>query len=204
MTKKRMNKVLVMAMVLLGISTLLTAACAPRQSIDKPSAGATDDAVATVSLPQWTEDSNCTSSECHTAEADSATDKACVFSLHGELACITCHMNEEGKLATQHKDYATAKPSTKLKKTAVSNEACLSCHDRLELASATAASSVLTDANGTVVNPHGLPATAAHEESISCSNCHKMHKGNPAEEAAGKVCASCHHQAVYECGTCHD
>ena len=62
----------------------------------------------------------------------------------------------------------------------------------------------LTDDEGTVVNPHDVPANADHEGAgISCSSCHKVHTAEGAAQTAPTVCKNCHHHGVYECGTCH-
>ena len=103
----------------------------------------------------------------------------------------------------------------KLKNTAVSEETCLTsgCHSMDELVAATASSTVLTDSNGTVKNPHEMLIDENHiansNADLACSSCHKMHEENGAEsqavaESAQAKCTGCHHQNVYECGTCHD
>ena len=61
---------------------------------------------------------------------------------------------------------------------------------------------VLTDMNGTIVNPHALPESADHAE-VSCVSCHQMHAAGSIEKKAQRACASCHHADVYECYTCH-
>lgn len=71
------------------------------------------------------------------------------------------------------------------------------------LISATAACTVLTDENGTTVNPHDLPAVEDHA-SITCVTCHKGHSSDTIEESAVKACALCHHENVFECYTCHE
>lgn len=71
------------------------------------------------------------------------------------------------------------------------------------LISATAACTVLTDENGTTVNPHDLPAVEDHA-SITCVTCHKGHSDDTIEESAVKACALCHHENVFECYTCHE
>lgn len=70
-------------------------------------------------------------------------------------------------------------------------------------ATATADVTVLTDENGTTVNPHDLPVNKSHD-TIVCATCHTMHDDAPLEETAAEACTKCHHDNVYECFTCHD
>ena len=86
-----------------------------------PQSGSSDGgSTQTAASGEWTESSDCTS--CHATEASSGTDTSCLYSKHASVACNTCHTNSDGKLATAHEDYATAKAPTKLKKTEVSSE----------------------------------------------------------------------------------
>lgn len=153
-------------------------------------------------LAAWTPDSDCVN--CHVFEAESATDTACAYSLHADVECITCHANTDGSMAKAHERYETAKQPAKLKRTEVTSGVCLSCHIETELKEATADVTALTDGNGTVVNPHDLPQTEDHADAIACSSCHKMHLPESAIDTAPQACLSCHHDNVYECGTCHD
>lgn len=80
---------------------------------------------------------------------------------------------------------------------------CSACHNVDDIKAATEDSAVLTDVNGTVVNPHDLPAIEDHA-AIVCSSCHKSHEvSENTEKSAKRTCASCHHADVYECYTCH-
>jgi hypothetical protein len=94
---------------------------------------------------------------------------------------------------------STVKKSS-LVNTSVDEAACLTCHDRDALIEATADCTVLTDAQGTVVNPHDLIEGSQHDQ-VTCEDCHKMHSNDSA--AAYRACVSCHHAEVWECGTCH-
>lgn len=94
---------------------------------------------------------------------------------------------------------STVKKSS-LVNTVVSEGACLTCHDRDTLVEATADCTLLTDAQGTVVNPHDIVEGSQHE-GVLCEDCHKMHSNDSA--AAYRACVSCHHAEVWECGTCH-
>ena len=151
---------------------------------------------------EWTADADC--SLCHSTELDSLSDSSCTASSHSSLECTTCHTDTEG-LVTAHEDVTMddTDGAKRLKKTEVSEETCLSCHGSYEeLAELTADSTVLTDNNGTVVNPHDLPDVENHE-SITCTSCHEMHSGVSIEESAMDKCTDCHHSSVFECGTCH-
>ena len=72
-----------------------------------------------------------------------------------------------------------------------------------DLAAKTEACAILTDANGTVVNPHALPENEDHT-TIDCGSCHSMHSDDTIEDTAKKACKGCHHMDVYECNTCHE
>ena len=80
---------------------------------------------------------------------------------------------------------------------------CTPCHATEDIVAATAECTALTDDNGTVVNPHDLPAVADHAE-LACASCHKKHDvGGGIDKTAQRSCVSCHHAYVYECYTCH-
>lgn len=178
----------------------LCAGCAPQSKDDTGNAEGTADGAPATTV-EWSMQSDCTT--CHSNEADSENDSACAMSTHAKqgLTCTSCHA-DESTLKTAHADTSKSAPK-KLSKTEVSPEVCLSCHDRDSLAQATADSTVLTDSNGTVVNPHELPTTGDHG-SIACSDCHKMHSDKSVADTAEKKCVSCHHADVYECNTCHE
>ena len=125
-----------------------------------------------------------------------------LITIHAPLGCTTCH--DDAKLPELH-DGATpgSKMPEKLKKTNVSEELCLSCHGSYEeLAELTEDCDLLTDDNGTTVHPHDLPDVADHDP-ITCTNCHVVHSKKTVEQTAPAKCLSCHHENVYECGTCH-
>lgn len=119
------------------------------------------------------------------------------------LECSTCHEDSD-KLAKAHKKMnRKGQEATSLKKTVVSSEVCLSCHNADELAEATQDCTVLTDSKGTTVNPHDLPDVEEHA-SINCVDCHQVHETDKSlDQAAKATCGNCHHAGIYECGTCH-
>lgn len=148
--------------------------------------------------------SGCTA--CHTKAAASAEDPACLVSKHSDLDCIVCHDSTDEAFQKVHdkaSDPSKADKVKQLKKTEVSSDICLACHDRAALVEATEDLSLLTDIKGTTVNPHDLPQVSNHED-IACDDCHKMHSDEDAETTAPNVCLSCHHTGAYECGTCHE
>lgn len=119
------------------------------------------------------------------------------------LTCTTCHNDEEG-LAKAHRKMDSGKTAKRLKRTSVSDEVCLTCHDKEQLVAATADVTVLTDTKGTTVNPHDIPANDSHAD-IQCVSCHQAHydEDETIETMAMGVCVDCHHAQVFECGTCH-
>ena len=90
----------------------------------------------------------------------------------------------------------------RLYSTEVVDDTCLSCHPRETLVEATADCETLKDSDGTVVNPHDIPSTEAHDSRIMCVTCHAMHSKEDSW-AAYRTCTSCHHSEIWECGTCH-
>lgn len=118
------------------------------------------------------------------------------------MTCADCHEDSD-KLADAHKRMNGGTEATRLKKTAVASELCLACHDADTLAEATAECTVLTDDNGTTINPHQLPEVGEHA-GINCADCHQVHEAEKTlAQTARTTCGSCHHAGVYECGTCH-
>ena len=203
MLKMKVRLVLSIALLFLVV---IIASCSPRQVVKDPLVEDQEGAV-TAGTPVWSEASDCES--CHVAQVASGSDSKCGFAAHlaESAACGSCHKNSDGKLAKGHENYAFADQPVKLKRSAVADASCTSvgCHDdakpRIE---ATEGLTLLTDSNGTTVNPHDLPATRTHLETDVCSSCHKMHRDSSPEELAPALCIGCHHQDVYECGTCHN
>lgn len=195
MKSKLIMTLLIPALTLASVAFL--AACAPQNNTQGTVNN--DDAVSV----SWSMDSDCTA--CHSKEASSMTDTACLASTHATqgLDCTSCHTDEQA-LTEVHADVtADATAPTKLQATQVGKEVCTTCHDTAELKAATATSTVLTDSRGTVVNPHDLPVNDSHAE-ISCNNCHEMHTDKAVDKAAPAECRSCHHANVYQCYTCHE
>ena len=132
-----------------------------------------------------------------------------------EATCLGCHGNgmiaapqAEEKVTSTQTDVPSEKPNdsgaTPDAKTAVQETPdAEEVIPHEALIAATAASTALTDENGTVVNPHDLPAVEDHA-SLTCVSCHKGHADDTIEESAMKACVLCHHESVFECYTCHE
>lgn len=161
-----------------------------------------DGAETTTASFTFTEDADCSS--CHTTESESYEDSDCTASYHSDVTCITCHSDIDG-LTEAHEDVEYGdKTATRLKSTEIDTSACISCHGDLEtLAELTEDCTILTDDEGTVVNPHDLPDVEYHE-TVDCGDCHEMHSTDDISETSTSTCLSCHHSGVYECYTCHD
>lgn len=179
-------------------------AAAQKADASKTSKGA-DDAAAPAAGPSdelvaWAEGMACEA--CHADQAASVEDEACTMAVHAplELDCVACHA-DDALMDVHAKAKADAKLPTKLKKTKVA-DGCATCHATEALIEATADSEALTDSEGTVVNPHDLPAVKDHK-SFTCDACHKMHTSDSPANRAATQCVSCHHEDVYECYTCH-
>ena len=132
------------------------------------------------------------------------TDVAAYARMHVQnfkFECTTCHIESEG-LEKAHKKLNSGKEATRLKRSAVDDSICLTCHQPEKLVEATADYTGLADIKGTTVNPHELPKVENHK-TIQCVDCHQVHSEKAITETAIAVCNSCHHAGVFECGTCH-
>ncbi|MEG0015012.1 cytochrome c3 family protein [Gordonibacter sp.] len=177
--------------------------CAPRAAVPSERGEATGSAAPEVAFT-WSADADC--SPCHNAESASMADSACQAAAHEQnaITCTSCHNDAAGLTAAHEGSTTSSKMPTKLTKTKITEQMCLSCHESREaLAVKTANSTVLVDSLGTVVNPHALPASDGHA-GIACADCHQMHAAGTPGDLAKKTCISCHHEDVFECGTCHE
>lgn len=147
----------------------------------------------------WSVDSNCET--CHSDVHASLEGEAGVAQAHSAVSCDTCHSNVD-ELATIHQETTKTTPGKiRRLKTPVAKETCLQCHGSLEdLAEKTAQCTVLTDSEGTTVNPHVIPDNGEHTTDPACTTCHGMHKDVDPQD----YCRSCHHTDIYTCYTCHD
>lgn len=195
------SQVLIVAAV--AICVVALAGCQPKSADSSHSAESASAAEDTTPIQvAWTPDSDCSS--CHSVEDLSMSDTSCAASQHSVETCMTCHDDEEA-LAGAHEGSEGKKPPVKLKKTEVADDVCLSCHGSYEeLAEKTADLTLLTDENGKVVNPHEVKELTESHEPTVCGDCHKLHSPDASSVVAPEFCLSCHHENVYECGTCHD
>jgi hypothetical protein len=206
-SRKHIRLIMWLVAICVVVVPLVIVGCAPRQASEGGSGSdAPDDGAEEAIVVAWTMDSDCTT--CHTAES-SAQDPTAPALYHEEeegVECVTCHTAGESELAQVHEGTtATDTMPVRLKKTEVNDEACLSCHVTSDLITLTQASTVLTDDNGLVVNPHDRPENSSHV-SVNCTNCHQQHE--PKAEIAKNsmaTCTTCHHEKVFACGPpCHD
>ena len=194
--RRRVACALAVAAATLVLASSLSA-CAPKQSQADASSAKNGDAAMTVA---WSADMECSS--CHAQEVGSESDSACLASKHESASCESCHGTAESLADAHASASAEATMPTKLSKEhAIDEDTCLSCHGSWDdLAGKSADVTVLTDANGTTVNPHAMDRTGDHA-AISCTTCHSVHE---AEADQKEYCLSCHHEDVFECRTCHE
>ena len=201
---------IVLASAVAGVIALMslgTVGCAPKTAdLSETGSGSQAEADENAAMTgdfAFSADADCTT--CHSTEGDSLGDATMPASNHATQECTTCHSDIDS-LATAHDGVQFGdKAPKRLKKTTIDTTACFSsgCHGSQEdLAAKTEACAILTDANGTVVNPHALPGGESHD-SIHCTDCHEAHSGRTIDETGMGTCISCHHAGVFECNTCH-
>jgi len=207
----RFLSVAVVAGVLIAL-VAVAGGCAPKtadtNSNTQAPTGDSSDAGGIVADFTWSANSEC--GTCHVVEQGSMDTTAATASVHffNGVDCLQCH-TDVAKLESAHEGVNTAsRMPTKLKTALIGNDICLSCHesthdDLAALAALTASSTVLSDKNATVVNPHDLPQNDDHNI-IKCGSCHDMHSSEPIAQTSKKNCLNCHHEDVFECGTCHE
>lgn len=196
-----MKRMMMVVAVCAMATCCVLAACAGSPKVEPAPSGGSGGESTPAAQVAWSFDmEGCTT--CHNGQ------DGVLPAEHAGQACISCH-TDEAKLAKVHSgDYAGKAVPTRLKKTAVADDACTACHETYEaLVPKTTGVTVLTDEEGTVVNPHTVKHdNADHEASdnISCAACHGQHSGTSVAESAPRVCIGCHHENVYQCHTCHD
>ena len=151
-------KALACAFSTFAVLALALTGCAPKAN-DAVVTGEDEAAAVQVDFT-WSETGDC--SMCHAKEQASFEDGSCAISRHKDVACSQCHA-DVAALSAAHEG-ATAEKAAKavLKTTAVDVATCESCHSQDEVEVVTAGVTVLTDMNGTIVNPHALPESADH------------------------------------------
>ena len=204
-----MRRFAVAAICMLALAfVVVSSACSPSTS-DVSESGAESDAAPTVSAEdgeaapielasaEWSPEGDCAT--CHDDEESHKTEA------HPAVACVQCHTDVSALGAVHEGKTSSDKMPTRLKKTQVEEDACESCHSGYEeLAAQTSSLDILTDSEGTVVNPHEIKNHGGEEHrEFTCADCHGEHKGKTPGEQAQSLCAGCHHANVYKCGTCH-
>lgn len=150
----------------------------------------------------WTTDVACET--CHAVQQESMNDPACLASMHASIGCTDCHQDIEGLTSSHDGKSASDKMPTKLKKTEIPDELCLSCHSESWQGLAQATSdAMLSDSEGNARNPHDQGDIKEHQ-TLTCYDCHTMHEEADVQKSAMEACESCHHAGVFECGTCHE
>lgn len=186
--------------------TLGVAGCAPQQAqtsaLPDTSAGVVQEESETgaqIDMAGWSMDLDCAT--CHSEERESAEASDCLASIHASSDCSSCHSNEDSLVATHQAAKSADASKVKRLKEPVSEEACFVCHGSWdELAEKTSSSEALKDKAGRVVNPHNVPMPEGHTFELTCTTCHTVHE---AGDEPGAYCKTCHHEDLFECGTCH-
>lgn len=203
---------LVIGVIGLVILFSVLASCAPQQN-DNPTPSSREENTETSSegndihsmAMEFSMDDDC--SACHKKPMESEQNDATVAAVHAQqedMECITCH-NQEKELTEVHSSATSLEEPMRLKTAKISEEICLGCHGGYEeLSEKTAEITLLTDANGLIVNPHSAKyLNAEHEEDITCMKCHTEHTEKDSNKSQS-YCMNCHHMKVYECNTCHE
>ena len=201
MKKRKLASALAVVMCAIMLAAV-AAGCAPRhEAMELPALPETGEG---MSMPtEFAMDVSCTG--CHAKATEAMQQAGFTGANHASMDCTTCH-NDEAGLSAAHANNFDSKAASRvavLSKTSIDPETCFTCHGSMEeLAEKTADCIVLTDNNGTVVNPHALPE-GHFGDKVDCSSCHKMHSATDTATSASNSCIGCHHDSVYECGTCH-
>lgn len=181
------------------IAVTMAFACFACSPSSKNSSSPKEQASSSEGVP-WSIDQDCVA--CHDSYSASGT----LGEMHLALGsnCSSCHSGQD-LVAIHETNASKGGTPTRLKFTEVSKEACTACHTAEDLSQRTADSTILTDSEGRVVNPHQIPDTETHQE-IACTNCHQIHTTTAAvESTARETCLGCHHMNVFaNCDSCHD
>jgi hypothetical protein len=172
-----------------------SAGCAPRISQEASNADAENTVTGTV----WAPTIDCL--VCHDLAEPNT-----LGTLHQDLgsSCLSCH--EVAELQPIHDEHGdSVRVPAKLRYSSVAQTACLAsgCHENREELAARTGEVSISDKNGLAVNPHELPNSESHD-SLSCAKCHVAHEESVTLAVAEDECFGCHHEKVFECGTCHE
>lgn len=152
-----------------------------------------------------TEESECEA--CHALEVASSLNEDCLAGNpdHEDVDCLDCHLKDKALEGAHRRLSADSKEADGLKRTEVDDQTCLTsdCHSYDEMVANLSPDALLVDANGTTVNPHEIHEVGQSHGDIQCADCHLTHEAGETLQTASDKCISCHHENVYECGTCH-
>ena len=123
-----------------------------------------------------------------------------------EVNCLSCHDMDMLRKLYYKVDASILEEAMNAMNSSETTLMCLTCHGSYEeLAALTADYTDFADREGTVANPHiyGGGMVDTHEE-LSCLSCHSGHINMDDITMAKMYCYGCHHDEVFECGTCHE
>lgn len=186
---------------ILAAAFALAAAAALLPGCQAPQPAGEDEADGAQPAAAWSPEADCGS--CHVKEGSSFQSTATALA-HAASSCLDCHTNATALESAHAEATEGAETPSKLSSNArISPDTCLGCHDQTETQEDLARSAILVDEEGTEVNPHDLPEGHLGER-ISCTDCHLVHEDADTDQTAQAACTTCHHENVYQCGTCHE
>ena len=128
-----------------------------------------------------------------------------------EVTCLSCHEMDMLRELYYKVDASILEEAMNSMNSSETTLMCLTCHGSYqELAALTADYTGFADGEGTVANPHiyggGLAESSSEEQhyALSCLSCHSGHTDMDAITMGIIYCYGCHHDEVFECGTCHE
>ncbi len=206
-----MNKKLFLCALLVGVALVAGLAGCAQQALSSTGGASWNDITASAATPKdkvkfkLKEDSECEA--CHALEAASTSNELCLAGVedHADVACLDCHVKDKPLDGAHHNLSADSKMSDSLRRTSVEDQTCLNddCHNYDDMIANISDDKLLVDKNGTAVNPHKIHDVGQSHGDIKCIDCHLTHKEGETLQTASDKCISCHHENVYECGTCH-
>lgn len=207
-----MNKKLCLGAVLAGVVLVACLAGCAHQALSSTGEAAGWNGITATQATlkdkvkfKLTEESECEA--CHALEVASSQNENCLAGNpeHADVTCLDCHVKDKALEGAHRRLSADSKEADSLKRTSVDDQTCLTsdCHASEDVAASISPDALLVDANGTKVNPHEIHEIGQSHGDIKCTDCHQTHKEDETLQVASDKCISCHHENVYECGTCH-
>ena len=198
MNKKRLLAVATAVVLCVCLAALTACAKAPETAQGQQDSDSSGSQAAAAM--EWSADSDC--SACHAAEAESLGTVQ-TAAAHSGNGCLSCHSDEAHLKEVHESSDGDSVPAKLSSAGSIGSDICLGCHSTDTLKAATADGPALIDEEGTSVNPHDRPEGHLGEK-VDCADCHSVHAGSSPLDNAESQCASCHHEGVYQCGTCHE